>query len=215
MAPSSYKHSLSANHQFWKSRSAPHPLPVSMLNAALCDRRLQPLCLESALSAAVENSADPLGSSSSIHPLLKKPLSLGVPTGTGILLRPVTDPGHPMMVRRCPVYPMRDPEAGTASPSSRRSRAPAQSLSLSGCPVPTELMGDINPLPWKQTWELWGEVRPRGECRSARASQLQLPHWALSWGLCRGHGVESPVTIQATQSPSTPSLSGAHIWLWR
>ena len=136
-----------------------------MLNAALCDKQLQPLCLESALSEAVANSADPLGSSSSIHPLPEKPLSLGVPTGTDILLGPVTGPGHPIMVRRCPVYPTRDAEAGTASPSSRCSWAPAQSLALSGYLVPTELIGDINSLPWPQTWELGGQVRPRGECR--------------------------------------------------
>lgn len=213
MAPSSYKHSLSPNHQLWKSRSAPHPLPVSMLNAALCDKQLQPLCLESALSEAVANSADPLGSSPSIHPLPEKPLSLGVPTGTDILLGPVTGPGHPIMVRRCPVYPTRDAEAGTASPSSRCSWAPAQSLALSGYLVPTELIGDINSLPWTQTWELGGQVRPRGECKSARPSQLQL-HTGPSHGVSAGD-TEPPVTIQATPSPSTPSLSGAHIWLWR
>ena len=57
------------------------------------------------------------------------------------------------MVRRCPVYPMRDPEAGTAS-LFRHSWAPTQSLALTRCPVPTELMGDINSLPWTQSWEL-------------------------------------------------------------
>ena len=184
-----------------------------MLNAALCDKQLQPLCLESALSEAVANSADPLGSSPSIHPLPEKPLSLGVPTGTDILLGPVTGPGHPIMVRRCPVYPTRDAEAGTVSPSSRCSWAPAQSLALSGYLVPTELIGDINSLPWTQTWELGGQVRPRGECKSARSSQLQL-HTGPSHGVSAGD-TEPPVTIQATPSPSTPSLSGAHIWLWR